>query len=315
MLGFLLGIGIALTLEQLDRTIRGVEEAEALGVTILGVMPHIEDGGQLQSAAYGRRKRRQAAAQLVNRDLVVHTHPRSTVAECCRTIRTNLTFMSTDTPRKTIVVTSAGPREGKTTVAMSLAISLAQSGKRVLLVDTDLRKPRLHRALGIPLARGVTSVLVGEHSLKEAIQDTVIPNLSLLASGPIPPNPSELLHTAQFGQLLDELRPMFDQIIFDSPPLAAVTDAAIIAPQVDGVILVVHSERTTRDALRTALRQMRDVRSQLTGGVLNEVDLSGHSYGYSSYYYYHNEGYYETKSASDDDGNDGKPPSRPVAQA
>jgi capsular exopolysaccharide synthesis family protein len=314
-LGLLLGLGIALTLEQLDRTVRGVEEAEALGVTILGVMPHIDDGGQLQNVVYGRRKRRQAAAQLINRDLVVHTHPKSTVAECCRTIRTNLTFMSTDTPRKTIVVTSAGPREGKTTVAMSLAISLAQSGKRVLIVDTDLRKPRLHRALGVSLSKGITTVLVGEHRLAEAIQTTSIQNLSLLASGPIPPNPSELLHTVQFRQLLDDLRPMFDQVIFDSPPLAAVTDAAIIAPQVDGVILVVHSERTTRDALRTALRQIRDVRSQLTGGVLNEVDLSGHAYGYSSYYYYHNEGYYEANPDKDDDGNDGKPPSRPVAQA
>jgi capsular exopolysaccharide synthesis family protein len=248
---------------------------------------------------------------MANRDLIVHTHPKSSAAECFRTIRTNLTFMSADKPRKTVVVTSANTREGKTTVTMSLAISLAQGGKRVLVVDTDLRKPRLHRALGKTLGRGVTTVLVGEISAKDAIQETDIPGVSFLAAGPIPPNPAELLHTTQFRQLLVDLAKMFDHVILDSPPLAAVTDAAVIAPQVDSAILVIHSERTTRDALRTALRQLRDVGCQPTGGVLNDVDLSSLKYGYGSYYYYNSEGYYETDTK--DDGPDR--PSRPVAQA
>jgi capsular exopolysaccharide synthesis family protein len=310
--GLLLGILTALMLEQLDRTIRTAEDAEAMGITILGIMPKIDEAVSA-NGTYGRKRRNgKPAEQLSNRDLVVHTHPKSSAAECFRTIRTNLTFMSADKQRKTVVVTSGSPREGKTTVTLSLAISLAQGGKRVLVVDTDLRKPRLHRALGTTLTKGVTTVLVGETSAKDAIQETDIPGLSFLASGPIPPNPSELLHTAQFRQLLQDLAKSFDHVVLDSPPLAAVTDAAIIAPQVDATILVIHSMRTTRDALRVALRQLRDVGCQPTGGVLNEVDLSAHRYGYGSYYYYSSDGYYQADPA-DNDADD--KPSRPIAQA
>jgi polysaccharide biosynthesis transport protein len=227
---------------------------------------------------------------VTNRDLIVHTHPKSSVAECCRTIRTNLTFMSAETPRKAIVVTSASPREGKTTVTMSLAISLAQSGKRVLIVDTDLRKPRVHRALGKSAARGVTSVLVGEHTIEECVQETEIPGLSLLASGPIPPNPSELLHTSQFQKLVADLTRRYDQ-----------------------VIIVIDGQKTTRDALRSALRQLRDVSCQIVGGVLNDVDLTARQYGYGAYYYYHAEGYYE--EPPDKDGPQPPQGKRPVAQA
>jgi capsular exopolysaccharide synthesis family protein len=310
VLGLLLGIAIAITLDQLDRVIRTGDEAEALGITVLGVLPHIEANILSAPPLYARRKRRNATEPTGNRDLIVHNYPKSSVAECCRTIRTNLTFMSADRPRKTIVVTSASPREGKTTVTLSLAISLAQSGKRILVVDTDLRRPRLHRALGKTLVRGVTSVLVGEHTWKEAVQETDIPNLTLLASGVIPPNPSELLHTEQFRQLITELAKSFDHVILDSPPLAAVTDASIISPQVDSTLLVIHAQRTTRDAVRSALRQLRDVNVQLTGGVLNEVDLSAQSYGTGSYYYYRNEAYYQADSSDDD-----QRPSRPIAQA
>jgi succinoglycan biosynthesis transport protein ExoP len=313
LFGLLAGIALAFILEQMDRTIRTVEDAEALGVTVLGIMPKIDEVNAGGGHVYGRRRRvANSSEQMTNRDLVVHTHPKSSVAESCRTIRTNLTFMSADRPRRTVVITSPSPREGKTTVTLSVAISLAQSGKRVLVVDTDLRKPRLHRALGTTLGKGVTTVLVGELSVKEAIQDTEIPGLSFLASGPIPPNPSELLHTSQFRQLLNDLSKMFDQVILDSPPLAAVTDAAIIAPQVDGAILVVQSERTTRDALRTALRQLRDVGCQPTGAILNAVDLSTQRYGYGSYYYYNRENYYATDTVENEA--DKKPP-RPIAQA
>jgi capsular exopolysaccharide synthesis family protein len=275
-------------------------------------MPRVDSSSSILTPTYDGRKKggNHSSEALHNRDLVVHTHPKSMAAECCRTIRTNLTFMSADKPRKTVVITSASPREGKTTLTLSLAISLAQSGKRVLIVDTDLRKPRMHRALGATLATGVTTVLVGEVSLKEAIQSTEIPGLSLLAAGPIPPNPSELLHTSHFRQLINDVSKQFDHVLFDSPPLAAVTDAAIIAPQVDSSILVLHGYRTTRDALRTALRKLRDVGCQPTGGVLNEVDLAANRYGYGSYYYYNREGYYEADASSNDDK-----PTRPVAQA
>ena len=313
LFGALFAIALAFMLEQLDRTVRTVEDAEATGITILGIMPTIEQSSSVLGPVYYGRKRngRHSPEKIGNRDLIVHTHPKSMAAECCRTIRTNITFMSADRPRKTFVVTSASPREGKTTLTLSLAISLAQSGKQVLVVDTDLRKPRLHRALGTTLSTGLTSVLVGELSVKEAIQKTDIDGLSLLTSGPIPPNPSELLHTGQFRQLISDLSKMYDQVIFDSPPLAAVIDAAVIAPQVDGAIVVLHGQRTTRDALRSALRQLRDVGCQPVGGVLNEVDLSANRYGYGSYYYYNREGYYEADAAE----NEEKQPPRPIAQA
>jgi capsular exopolysaccharide synthesis family protein len=310
-LGLLLGMASAITLDQLDRVIRTGDEAEALGITVLGVVPHIEETTLTNPAMYGRKKRRSSTSPTGNRELIVHNYPKSSVSECCRTIRTNLTFMSADRPRKTIVVTSASPREGKTTITMSLAISLAQSGKRILVVDTDLRRPRLHRTLGKTGVRGVTTVLVGQHTAKEALQETDVPNLTLLASGPIPPNPSELLHTDQFRLLITELAKGFDHVILDSPPLAAVTDASIIAPQVDSTILVINAQRTTRDAVRSALRQLRDVNVQVTGGVLNEVDLAAQSYGAGSYYYYRNEAYYQPA----DDSDDSDRPTRPVAQA
>jgi capsular exopolysaccharide synthesis family protein len=224
--------------------------------------------------------------------LIVHTHPKSSVAECCRTIRTNLMFMSAEKPQWALVVTSASPREGKTTVTVSLAISLAQSGKRVLLVDTDLRKPRIHRAFNLGNAIGVTNVLVGEATVEKAIQKTEIAGIDVLASGPVPPNPAELLHTPAFAELIAAARSRHDIVLFDSPPLGAVTDAAIVAPQVDGVLLVVHGRKTTRDVLRSALRQLADVSAHVTGGVLNNVDLHERRYGYGSYYYYRQAGYY-----------------------
>jgi polysaccharide biosynthesis transport protein len=299
LVGLILGFSLALLLSQLDRVLRTVEEAEALGVTILGILPRIEEGAKARGPGYGKRRRKNAPELIMNRDLVVHTHPKSSVAECSRTIRTNLTFMGAERPLRTIVITSASPREGKTTVVITLAISLAQSGKRVLIVDTDLRKPRVHKAMDRGNHKGITTALVDVHSVKEAIQTTDIPGLDLLSSGPIPPNPSELLHTAQFNALVQELGRQYDYVLFDSPPLGAVTDAAIIAPQVNGVMLVLHGNKTTREAARSALRQLRDVNAHLIGGILNDVDLSARHYGYGSYYYYQAEGYYQTEPETD----------------
>lgn len=309
-LGLLGGLGIAFVRLRMDRSVSTPEEILALGAPVLGLIPGIledRDGPRVGNYGVRRRRRREAVDVVAARDLVVHMRPRSSVAECCRTIRTNLAFMSTDKPLRTIVVTSPGPAEGKSTVAMSLAITFAQSGRRVILVDTDLRRPRLHKALGLVVPGGVTTALAGEQTLSECVHQTEIDRLFVLPCGPIPPNPSELLHTAAFGRILAQLREDFDIVVLDSPPVGVVIDAAIIGPQVDGVLLVAKSERTTRDALSHALRQMNDVGSRILGCVLNEADLSKQD-GYGAYYYYAG-GYYQANQG--DTGGDGPGPGAP----
>jgi len=317
--GMLLGLAIAFVLTRLDRRLKSVEEVESMGLTILGILPKITEGEEAQPVyARGngkRRKRRPPPGQPVSRDMWVHTHPMSAAAECCRTIRTNLTFMSADDPIRAMVVASASPREGKTTVTTNIAISLAQSGKRVLIVDTDLRRPRMHRAFGISGARGLTSVMVGEERLEDVTTPTDVPNLDVLPCGPIPPNPSELFHSSRFTEFVDEALKLYDRVIFDSPPLGAVTDAAVLAPQLDAVLLVVKAHATTRDALRSALRQLRDVNANIVGGVLNDVDPKRKGYASGGYYhYYRREGYYHSSDDDDEVGlppDDGEQPSAP----
>jgi capsular exopolysaccharide synthesis family protein len=289
MLGLLLGLGVAFIASQLDNKVRGASDLEERGLTVLGIIPEF-DGSAAAELPYGRRRRRRAKAESsATPDLIVHNEPRSTVAECCRTIRTNLTFQSADNPIRIIGVTSALPRDGKTTVAISLAIALAQSGKRVLIIDTDLRKPRLHKAFKLPPSAGVTSVLAGESTLEQATQSTGVPGLSLLQCGPLPPNPSELLHTKRFAELAKEARERYDSVVFDTPPLGAVTDPAIISSLVDGMLLVVRARVTTRAGVDSALRQLRAVSAPLLGGIINDVNLAEGSYG--PYYAYYR-GYY-----------------------
>ncbi|MCB9591651.1 MAG: polysaccharide biosynthesis tyrosine autokinase [Sandaracinaceae bacterium] len=295
--GAAIGFMLALLLSQLDRRLKSVQEVEAMGLTILGILPRITEGEEAQPV-YARKtekRRRREKPKAGGRDLFVHTHPMSAAAECCRTIRTNLVFMSADEPIRTLVVTSASPREGKTTVTTNIAISLAQSGKRVLMVDTDLRRPRIHRAFGVSGARGITSVIVGEDKLEEVTIPTDIPNLDVLPCGPIPPNPSELFHSHRFLDMVKEALRLYDRVVFDSPPLGAVTDAAVLAPQLDAALIVIKAQSTTRDALRSALRQLHDVGANVVGGVLNDLDPRRKGYGGGAdYYYYRREGYYYT---------------------
>ena len=185
------------------------------------------------------------------------------------------------------VVTSALPLEGKTTVATNLAASLAQFGRSVLLVDTDLRRPRIHHIFDIDSEVGLTSLVVGLATPGDAIQRTKVEGLSVLPAGPIPPNPSELLHSTAFGRLKDDLLTQYDWVVFDSPPMGAVTDAAILAPQMDGVLLVIRAGRTTRDSILSARKQLNSVSARMLGCVVNDTDvkLKGYQYGTYSYRY------------------------------
>lgn len=287
--GLLLGIAAAFLKTRLDQTVRSAAEVEAAGLTVLGILPQVDlEDAKAMAGTYGsKRRRRVAASSNDNPDLIVHTRPMSAAAECLRSLRTNITFMSADRPTSSLVVTSPSPREGKTTVAMNLAIAMAQSGHKVLLVDTDLRRPRIHRSLDVSGAVGITSVLVGERTLSEAAYETQVPGLDFLACGPIPPNPAELVQSAKFSEFVAVAREQYDRLIFDSPPLGAVTDAAILARQLDGVVMVLRQGQTTRDSLRSALRQLRDVGARVVGGVINDINLRDQQYGSGYYYNYH----------------------------
>ena len=267
--GGLLGVCIALLLGMLDRRLRTVADVEALGLTVLGILPRMDAPGRTKK----RREARGAVDPSTAVERVVHTHPMSAAAESCRTVRTNLTFMSATESLRSLVVTSASPQDGKTTVACNLGIAFAQSGQRVLLIDGDLRKPRLHRVFGLDDEDGFSTALAVQRGLDDIIQQTDVPNLSVLPCGPVPPNPAELPHTERLKRLLDDALSRYDRVIFDSAPLGAVTDAAILAPQCGGAILVVKARQTTREAVRAALRHLRDVQARLVGGVLNDVDL------------------------------------------
>lgn len=282
MLGLLLGIGLAFLVDTLDNSVKSQEDVEQVPeLVFLGLMPRIP------GAVTGKNGHRPAPHP--DLDLVVHRNPKSPVAESCRAIRTNILFAATDQSLKTIAVTSPGPKEGKTTTAVSLAIAMAQAGQRVVIVDTDMRRPRLHRIFGVPGSEGITSVLLGSGQLAEVIKSTEVPDLFVLPCGPVPPNPAELCQSDRFRSLLDELSQRFDRVILDSPPVMVVTDAVVLSTLVDGTLLVARTGQTTRGGLRETARQLRDVNGRILGCVLNDMDLEKRGYGY---YRYRRYGYY-----------------------
>lgn len=266
--GLIAGLGLALLLEFLDSSVTTQSEIEErLGLTFLGFVPTIP-----VSVTEGQSK-----------DLHIFREPKSMIAECTRAVRTNLLFMSPDKPLKRMLVTSSGPQEGKSTTAINLAIAMAQSGQKVLIVDTDMRRPRLHKAFGVPNDVGVSSLVVGEGKLEDAIKTTEVPGVYLLPCGPVPPNPAELLHTKAFGELLETLDGKFDRVLLDSPPVGAVADAVVLATQVAGVVMVLKAGVTHRDVAKRTVRALNDVKAPILGAVLNDVNLERSRYG--DYYY------------------------------
>jgi len=213
--------------------------------------------------------------------LVTISNPRSPISEAYRTLRTNLEFASLDKPLRTMVVTSAGPEEGKSTTLANLAVTLAQAVQKVILVDCDLRRPSQHEIFRVGNGVGLTSMVVDEEAFKNVpLQETPVPNLKLLPSGPLPPNPSELLGSRRMGEIIATLRERADLVLFDAPPIIAVTDAAVLASKVDGVLLVINAGTTKRDHAQRAKALLEKVNARLVGAVLNNVrmDISLHRY-------------------------------------
>jgi len=220
----------------------------------------------------------------LNDPLVVKNDPRSTAAEAFRALRTNIQFMDPDQALKSIVITSACPGEGKTTLVANLAISMAQLGKKVVCVDTDLRKPELHNLFNTLNMKGLTDYLMGIHSLGDVLQSTGIEGLSLITSGPKPPNPSEVLSSQKMKALMKQLSFEYDLVIYDSPPVISVTDAVILSSQTDGVILLIDSRASARQAVVKAKQTLELANAKIFGVVLGKVSKENRGY---YYYYYH----------------------------
>lgn len=215
--------------------------------------------------------------------LIAKIAPKSPITEQYRTIRTNIQFSAVDTPIRSFIVTSAAPSEGKSTTACNVAVVFAQQGKKVLLIDADLRKPTLHYTFGVTNTIGLTNVLTRQISLNEGIRQTDVENLFFISSGPIPPNPAELLGSTSMVQFLKEMNKMFDLVIFDVPPILAVADAQVMANHVDASILVISSGVTDRDGAMKAKEVLQQSKAKLLGAVLNnkKEDRTTH------YYYYY----------------------------
>jgi capsular exopolysaccharide synthesis family protein len=264
-LGTLCACGLVAFFEYMDSHIRSPEEIRGhLGLTDLGMLPLLQQKGDRYPLLSGGVP--------------------ANFSEALRTFRTNLFFSSAEEGGHALVITSTSPREGKSLVSSNLAIALAQAGQRTLLVDADLRKPKVHDIFGLSQEPGLSNVLVGDAAMSAAVQETTVPGLSVLTAGRIPPNPTELLGAPRFGALMTTVRAHFDWIIVDTPPVMAVADATLVAHLATGVVFVVGAEMTSRHAAKRALDQLQHVHAKFVGGVLNKVDLHRNPYYYSQYY-------------------------------
>ena len=293
-LGLSTGIGLAFLLEGIDNTVRTPEQAQAISaLPSLGMIPLGSKSG-LEAAA----KRLTVASSREAVELVTQSRPQSQMAESYRALRTSLLLTSLGGPPKVILITSALPQEGKTTTSINTAIVLAQKGTRVLLIDADLRRPSIHKALGMGPKTGLSNVLTGNATLQQAVaRSSILPTLFVLTAGTPPPNPAELLASSNMKDILAELREQYDHIIVDTPPTLSVTDAVVMSTRADAVVLVIRSGQTTKQALRRARDLLMQVNARVAGVLLNAVDLTSPDY----YYYYEYQGKYGHRYYQEDE--------------
>jgi capsular exopolysaccharide synthesis family protein len=277
IVGLFMGGGAAFLIEYLDNTIKNPEDLERyFQLPYLGPVPHFD----------------MKNPDTAQPELIVANDPKASASEAYRGIRTGILFSTPDQSPVTILVTSAGAGEGKTMTCANLAIAMAQAGTKVVIIDCDMRKPRLHRTLGIKKEQGLSSILVGESQWRDMMVPTNIPNLDFIPAGPISPNPAELVGSERMRTLIKELSEEYSRVIIDSSPITAVTDPVILSRIVDGVVLVIRAGETSRDVIANAIRQLNDVQAHILGSVLNNVDIGkdGYYYYQYNYYYYGEEG-------------------------
>ncbi len=278
VVGLFLGVGIAFFFEYLDNTVKTSEDIEQL--------IHLPSFGMVPEISSERRKRLEKGSSYPV-ELITHGHPKSMLSEAYRNIRTSVLLSFSERPPKKVLLTSPNPGEGKTTTVINTAIALAQTGARVIVVDTDMRKPRVHKIFGDENEAGLSNFLSGNAELESIIKKTGIPNLLYIPSGPIPPNPSELIGSNLFKGMLKCLEGRFDHIVLDSPPVLGFTDSVILSTFADGIILVVEGGKTPRETLKRAKEVLQQVSAKILGVVINRVDIGRSDYGYYYYRYHH----------------------------
>jgi len=290
-LSLVAGIGLAFLLDFLDDTVKSIDDIDRyIHLPALAMIPASRGAARLKGIPQSTPAGPSESTALAMIDDV-----RSPIAESYRHLRTSLLLSSAGQPPKTILVTSSQPSEGKTTTAINTAFMLAQTGAEVLIIDCDLRRPRLHAQFEVGNSKGLTTWLSGEKNLDNLLQTYArTPNLKILTSGPVPPNPAELLGSEEMRKLLALLSERFAHIIIDSPPAISFTDASILSTMVDGVMLVVHGGRSSRAVVRRAKQQLLDVGAHIFGVVLNNVKAESQDYYYSGYY----SNYYSTENDS-----------------
>lgn len=233
-----------------------------------------------------RRAQKDLASDDLSARLVTILDPYGAASEDYRSLRTSLMYALVDTPPKAIVVTSPGPGEGKTTTCANLAVALAQAGKRTLIIECDLRRPLMHKVFSLLNLYGMVNVLVGEKEMEEVSREA-LENLEVITSGPIPPNPAELLSSRRFAELLEQARQRYDYVLLDTPPTEMVSDSAVIASHSDGVLLVIDAQGTRKGSVRRAVHSLETVGANVLGTVMNNVSVSRSSHYYYSYKGYH----------------------------
>ncbi|MCX5853873.1 MAG: polysaccharide biosynthesis tyrosine autokinase [Deltaproteobacteria bacterium] len=279
VVGLSMGVGLAFFLEYIDSTIKLPDEvSHLLKVPYLGPVPALAS----EAEAEGKE-----AEKKPEDDLISHFSPKSTASESYRGIRTALLLSSADRPPQVILVCSSAPREGKTITSANIAITMAQAGGKILVLDCDMRRPKLHKLFGTDRDKGMSNILAGFCGMDEAVVHTHIPNVDIIPSGPIPPNPSEILSSHHMKELIEQARTRYERIIIDSPPITAVTDAVILSSFADGVVIVIRAGETHREIIRNGIAQLKAVNAHILGAVLNGVEMGRDSYYYYQYYYYY----------------------------
>ena len=308
LIGIFGGVGLCFFMEYLDNTVKGPEDVEKLtGLPSLGIIPYLPPEGMKKKKRYEyyskykkkysyssedeNPKSEENLPEIKEIELINHIHPKFFISEDYRTVRTSILLSHAESPPKSIVFTSALPKEGKTATLANMAVAFSQLNEKVLVVDADLRKPRLHRIFKVKNIGGLSGYLTGKVSIEDAVQKTNVENIWLIPSGPIPPNPSELLNSDKMKGMMDELKRGYDVVMLDTAPMLAVVDGVIISSLGDSTVFIIQAGKTTRKPFLQAVEELKRAKAKVIGVVFNEVKAKGEGY-YSPYYHHYRSRYH-----------------------